>query len=171
MPNTASALVFENGEWRRVRPSTPQILMAPATARRLPVTTGFQRFDRHFPDIARALREVPWARRLQPRFDRREDIVATTLQHPGDFPFRTTHAIEGRVLLAIGTLGSGGAERQLVNTAEGLRARGIDDVHVLVSYLHDDPSKAFYLERARACAKSVCETPRVDYSGTSWVRA
>ena len=79
------------------------------------------RFDRHFPDIARALREVPWARRLQPRFDRREDIVATTLQHPGDFPFRTTHAIEGRVLLAIGTLGSGGAERQLVNTAEGLR--------------------------------------------------
>ena len=42
---------------------------------------------------------------------------------------------------------------------------------MLVSYLHDDPSKAFYLERARACAKSVCETPRVDYSGTSWVRA
>jgi glycosyltransferase involved in cell wall biosynthesis/2-polyprenyl-3-methyl-5-hydroxy-6-metoxy-1,4-benzoquinol methylase len=170
LPHTESALVFESGEWRHVRPIPPQMLLAPTTARRRPVTTRLQqKVDRDFPDIARALREVRWARRLQPRFDRREDTVATTLQHPGDFPFRMSHAIEGRVLLAIGTLGSGGAERQLVNTAEGLRSRGIEDVHVLVNYLYDDPSKGFYLERAKASAQSVHETPKVNHSRTPWV--
>jgi glycosyltransferase involved in cell wall biosynthesis/2-polyprenyl-3-methyl-5-hydroxy-6-metoxy-1,4-benzoquinol methylase len=170
LPHMASALVFEGGEWRCVKQSRRHTLnVAPVRRRR--VTANLPGVDRHFTNAARALREMPWARRLQPRFDRREDVVATTLQHPGDFPFRMSHAIDGRVLLAIGTLGSGGAERQLVNTAEGLRSHGVDDVHVLVNYLYDDPSKAFYLERAKAVARSVHETPKDDYSATRWVRA
>jgi len=171
LPHTADALVFEGGEWRRAKPSVPQTLLGPPPVRRHRGTGRFPWLRRHVNDASRALREVPWARRVQPRFDRREDVVATTLQHPGDFPFRMSHAIAGRVLLAIGTLGSGGAERQLVNTAEGLSSRGVEDVHVLVNYLYDDPSKAFYLERAKAAARSIHETPKDDYSGTRWVRA
>jgi hypothetical protein len=167
LPSTASALVFEGGEWRRARSVTPHTLPGSSPAGRRPVITRLPWFDRHLNDVSRALREVPWARRLQPRFDRREDVVATALQHPDKFPFRMPYAIEGRVLLAIGTLGSGGAERQLVNTAEGLKSRGVDDVHVLVNYLYDDPSKAFYLERAKAAARSVHETPKDDYSSNA----
>jgi glycosyltransferase involved in cell wall biosynthesis/2-polyprenyl-3-methyl-5-hydroxy-6-metoxy-1,4-benzoquinol methylase len=171
LPNTASALVFEGSEWRRVRPTPPQAQLGPPPARRRLTAGRFPWLQRRLVDVARALREVPWSRRLQPRFDRREGIVAATLQRPGNFPFRMSHAVDGRVLLAIGTLGSGGAERQLVNTAEGLRARGVEDVHVLVNYLYDDPSKAFYLDRAKACARAVHETPKDDYSGTRWLRA
>jgi glycosyltransferase involved in cell wall biosynthesis/2-polyprenyl-3-methyl-5-hydroxy-6-metoxy-1,4-benzoquinol methylase len=169
LPGTVDALVFEGGEWRRAKPSAPQALSTPTKAQRAMAGPPAW-IDRRLIDITRALREFPWARRLQPRFDRREEIVAATLQRPGNFPFRMSRVIEGRVLLAVGTLGSGGAERQLVNTAEGLVARGVKDVHVLVNYLYDDPSKAFYLDRARAVAGSVHETPKIDYSGTAWMR-
>jgi glycosyltransferase involved in cell wall biosynthesis len=170
LPKTTSALVFENGEWRRAMPSVAQTVDSAAPRRRR-VIWEFAPAGGRLNDMAGTLREVRWARHLQPRFDGREHIIAAALRQPGEFPFRMSHVIEGRVLLAIGTLGSGGAERQLVNTAEGLRSRGIDDVHVLVSYLYDDPSKAFYLERALASAHSVHETPRASYAGTSWIRA
>jgi glycosyltransferase involved in cell wall biosynthesis len=171
LPKTDTALVFENGQWHRAKPIERQTVRVSTVPRRRSVTGSHPRLRRRVNAINHRLREVPWARRLQPRFDRREAIVAAALQHPGDFPSRMSYVIEGRVLLAIGTLGSGGAERQLVNTAEGLKSRGVEDVHVLVNYLYDDPSKAFYLERARACTQSVHETPKVDYSGSSWLRA
>src|SRR5262249_45353549 len=65
--------------------------------------------------------------------------------------------------------GSGGAERQLINTAEGLVQRGFDDVHILVNNLHDDPASSFYLERAKTFARSVHATPKPDVAIDPWV--
>jgi glycosyltransferase involved in cell wall biosynthesis len=101
------------------------------------------------------LRERGWARRLQPRLDHREADILKTLLHPGSFPFRLTNFVEGRILLAIGSLCAGGAERQVVNTAAGLRARGHMDVHILAENLDNRPADRFYLERAGSHAASV----------------
>lgn len=50
-----------------------------------------------------------------------------------------------RVVFACPTLVAGGAERQIVNTAVGLRERGLSEIVVLVSRLHSPPGNDFFL--------------------------
>ncbi len=57
--------------------------------------------------------------------------------HPKPYP--------GRVVFACPTLVAGGAERQIVNTAIGLRARGVREIVVLVTQLHSPPGNDFFL--------------------------
>jgi glycosyltransferase involved in cell wall biosynthesis len=97
------------------------------------------------------------ARRLQPYIEWREASLArllgaAPLSCPGRERFR-----QGRVVLAISSLSSGGAERQVVNVARGLRRRGIDDTHILVEHLTDSPGNDFYLDAAKEAAASVSE--------------
>ncbi len=54
-------------------------------------------------------------------------------------------SIPGRVVFACPTLVAGGAERQIVNTAVGLRGRGLNEIVVLVSRLHSPPGNDFFL--------------------------
>lgn len=91
-----------------------------------------------------------------------------TLLSPGAFPHRLSHVVEGRVLLGVSTLGSGGAERQMVNTLQGLRDRGVDDVHLLVECLHDVPENAFYFDKAEKVAASVHTVPNGDNRISPW---
>ena len=107
-------------------------------------------------------------RRLQPSFDGREVDVLPTLLDPGDYPYRLKRTVEGRVLLAIGTLNSGGAERQVINTAQGLRERGVGDVHILVEHLEPAADQDFYLEKAKEIAASVVRAPDQFYPAHPW---
>lgn len=53
--------------------------------------------------------------------------------------------VASRIILACPTLVAGGAERQIVNTALGLRQLGLTDVTVLVANLHNPPGNDFFL--------------------------
>jgi glycosyltransferase involved in cell wall biosynthesis len=63
------------------------------------------------------------------------------------------------VCVAIGTLGPGGAERQLVNTLTGLKALFDVDVEVLAMYLHDE-SFRFFVPALEAAGVHVSSVPR-----------
>lgn len=162
----APAVVLEQDRWLQLLPSVRH-------RRRLgsPVqpSVGARWITRTHEQIGRVIRMIPLARRLQPLVDRRERYVLDTLLHPWDFPLRLSHVVRRRVLFAIGTLGSGGAERQLINTAEGLARRGVDDIHILVNHLHDDQAHAFYLSKAKAVSAGVYESAPVDLSQLPWV--
>jgi len=161
----ARAVVLDAEEWEQLIPSVCHRRRTPAGTAR----GGLARWvNRKVEQAGRAMRLVPLARRVQPWFDRREALVLETLLNPLDFPMRLTHVRRGRVLLAIGTLGSGGAERQLVNTAEGLAARGVD-IHILVNHLHDDPANAFFLGKAKSVAEAVHESKPLDPLQFPWV--
>ena len=58
--------------------------------------------------------------------------------------------VASRIVLACPTLVAGGAERQIVNTALGLRTQGLTDVSVLVANLHTPPGNDFFLARLEA---------------------
>lgn len=164
------AVVLENGRWVHVYPSVRHRRRVDAE-RRTSHGPWSRWYDRKGRSIAQLMRLIPFARRLQPWVDRREDLVLDTLLNPLDFPMRMSHVVRGRVLLAIGTLGSGGAERQLINTAEGLAARGVDDVHILVNHLHDDPGNAFYLRKAQSVCAGVHASEQIDPSRLPWAEA
>ena len=165
LPQTTKALVFD-GRWRRVRPldnrdiETRNIASKPGRIWSL--------IERGAPSMRERMRNNVLARRIQPWFDRRESAILPTLLAPGAFPHRLSHVVEGRVLLAVSTLGSGGAERQMVNTLQGLRARGVDDAHLLVEYLHDAPENAFYLDKAGKVAAGVHAAPKGDHGPSPW---
>lgn len=108
------------------------------------------------PLLLETYRQRELFRRLQPWLDDTETVLLRTLRQPGEFPYRIPKPVERRVLFAIGTLGSGGAERQVLNTAEGLVRRGVDDVHLLVENMAGGD---FYLPRARKVVEGVHETP------------
>jgi len=59
------------------------------------------------------------------------------------------------IVIACPTLVAGGAERQIVNTAIGLRAAGLGPLTVLVSRLHSPPGNAFFLDRLLAAGIEV----------------
>lgn len=110
----------------------------------------------------------PLGRRLQPHFDRSEHRLRNILADIGDFPLRNTHYIPGRVVLGISSLSSGGAERQTVCVAAGLRQRGYDDVHLVVDHLHDSDAHRFYLPRAAENARSIREVGNEDFTQMPW---
>lgn len=63
------------------------------------------------------------------------------------------------IMAAIGTLGPGGAERQLVNTLTGIKAAFDVDVEVAVMYL-DEEWQRFYLPTLEAAGVRVTPVPR-----------
>jgi len=165
LPRTSKALVFED-RWRRVRPvdrrDNEARDIAPQRSR------AWSPIKRITPAMRERMRASLRARQLQPLLDRREHAVLPTLLSPGTFPYRLSHVVEGRVLLGVGTLGSGGAERQMVNTLQGLRARGVEDVHLLVEHLHDSPENTFYLDKADKVAASLHTAPNDDHGASPW---
>jgi glycosyltransferase involved in cell wall biosynthesis len=76
-------------------------------------------------------RSYPYRRLFGPR------SMALRLQEP---------FVENRIVIACPTLVAGGAERQIVNTALGLRRRGVHDLTVLVTNLHSRPGHDFFYE-------------------------
>ena len=144
LPDCPSLIVFENGQWRLSRRNEVRRLkLSPASKSAVWSSNYFH------PDNYERLEKWKtnlYARRLQPWGDTRETDVLETIASGSDFPYKLSNVVSGRVLLGIGTLGSGGAERQILNTAEGLRQRGISDVHLLVEHL--DGAGRFYLDKA-----------------------
>jgi hypothetical protein len=58
--------------------------------------------------------------------------------------------VAGRILLVNAGLAAGGAERQVVNTLAGLKARGYSDSGLLGEYLHRSPEVDFYVPHVQA---------------------
>ncbi|MCP5143953.1 MAG: glycosyltransferase [Gammaproteobacteria bacterium] len=171
LPQPPSAMVLHEGKWEQVRLRAPSPRQA-ATHDDYPTLARAWRkvLDRFEPDAIESLRKKIWIRQLQPMVDRREQAILNTLLHPGEFPYRLRSVIEGRILLGIGSLSSGGAERQILNTARGLRERGIRDVHLLVEYLYDSEANAFHLETAREAVASLDVVPASDAGAIGWAR-
>jgi glycosyltransferase involved in cell wall biosynthesis/2-polyprenyl-3-methyl-5-hydroxy-6-metoxy-1,4-benzoquinol methylase len=165
LPQTKRALVFED-RWRRVR----SVAGDDVGAKNSKPGHGRVRslVDRVVRRMSVRMRMNLRARSVQPWIDRRERDLLPTLLSPGAFPYRLSHVVEGRVLLGVSTLGGGGAERQMVNTAQGLRARGMNDVHLLVEHLRNAPENGFYLDKARRVVASVHESPSHDHGTSSW---
>jgi len=165
LPRTERALIFEDG-WRRVRPvdvGNEQVRNCRPRRRR-----SWPLIERVTLTSGQWMRKRLRARLAQPWVDRRESHVLDTLLSPGAFPHRLSHVVEGRILLGVSTLSSGGAERQMLNTAQGLRARGVDDVHLLVEYLHDAPENGFYLDKANRVTVGVHVVPDHDEGTSPW---
>jgi glycosyltransferase involved in cell wall biosynthesis/SAM-dependent methyltransferase len=166
VPRTKRALVFEGGAWRPTLPvNSPQPL---ATATRQTVPKPMGRLRRTILKALAGRRENLRARTIQPRIDTRRDAVLATLLNPVNFPFRMSHLMEKRVLIGIGGLYGGGAERQILNTVEGLRDRGINDVHLLVENLERGQPNAFYLEKAEGVAASIVRPGDCRKAAEAW---
>ncbi|WP_337996670.1 glycosyltransferase [Oleispirillum naphthae] len=77
--------------------------------------------------------------------------VLRQLQKETDSPAAASAAFRpGRVLFAVGSLGPGGSERQVVNTILGLKARGADDVVLVHQWPMSPPNDFFHEDLARA---------------------
>jgi glycosyltransferase involved in cell wall biosynthesis len=86
-----------------------------------------------------------WAlRRVLQLLDRRfEQQFQALLRHA--VPMYSTQRSCPLLVALIGTLGPGGAERQLVNTLLGLKSRYVIDIEVIAMYLEEE-SQRFFLE-------------------------
>jgi glycosyltransferase involved in cell wall biosynthesis len=73
------------------------------------------------------------------------------------------------VVLACPTLVAGGAERQIVNTAVGLRAAGVGRITVLVARLHSPPGNAFFLDHLIAAGVEVREALDSETGRQRWL--
>lgn len=78
------------------------------------------------------------------------------------------HGRPGPVVFACPTLVAGGAERQIVSTAIGLRERGVPEVIVLVSRLRDPPGNDFFLRHLLEAGVSVRELESPVDSAEDW---
>jgi glycosyltransferase involved in cell wall biosynthesis len=89
-------------------------------------------------------------------------------------PFRfdtdSTQTPRKGIVIACPTLVAGGAERQIVNTAIGLKTAGLGPLTVLVSRLHNPPGNAFFLERLIAAGVQVREVASPSSSLQRWSR-
>lgn len=76
--------------------------------------------------------------------------------------------VKGRVVFVCSTLVAGGAERQIVNTAVGLKRRGIDSVTVLAANLFSRPGNDFFLQPLLTAGIEVREIGSPVSSATEW---
>ncbi|MCU0974351.1 MAG: glycosyltransferase, partial [Burkholderiales bacterium] len=76
--------------------------------------------------------------------------------------------VKGRVAFVCSTLVAGGAERQIVNTAVGLRRHGVDSVSVLVANLFSRPGNDFFLQPLLRAGIEVREVGGPVSSDTEW---
>jgi glycosyltransferase involved in cell wall biosynthesis len=170
-PERLALFVPAGGSGKSGRASASSAAAAPRapSSRSSPLAVLRARYPGVRGAVSVLLRRNRLARRLQPLLDRREEGVLATLQTPGDFPFRISRPVARRVLMGSGALHGGGAERQIVNAIEGLRARGVDDVHLLVQFLDPGDSNAFYLDKAAKAAKSIVRPADRDYGSHPWM--
>lgn len=111
----------------------------------------------------------PLFRRYQPWVDQRERAFTRLLSQLATFPGKMPYVVTRRLLFCIGSLNSGGAERQIVNTIGGLRDRGIQDLHLLVENLDLSEADRFYKERADSYARVfTLDTFDVDEQWLGW---
>lgn len=75
-----------------------------------------------------------------------------------------------RIVMACPTLVAGGAERQIVNTAIGLRRSFEADVTVLVSHLFSPPGNDFFYQELQAAGVNVREVQSPTTSADTWIR-
>lgn len=80
-------------------------------------------------------------------------------------------SVPGRILFACPTLCAGGAERQIVNTALGLRRRGVADLTILVSNLRGRPGNDFFYAPLVAAGIEVREVGGPASSVEAWQEA
>lgn len=76
--------------------------------------------------------------------------------------------VSNRVLIACPTLVAGGAERQIVNTALGLRRRGVQDLTILVTNLHSRPGHDFFYENLVGAGIDVRELEGPTHTRGAW---
>ena len=76
----------------------------------------------------------------------------------------------GRIVMACPTLVAGGAERQIVNTAIGLRNRIDADVSILVSRLFSPPGNDFFHDELVESGVDVREVQSPTSTAESWAR-
>ena len=76
--------------------------------------------------------------------------------------------VPGRIVMACPTLVAGGAERQIVNTAVGLRRRVDADITILVSHLSSPPGNDFFLDDLTTAGVDVREIQSATSSAESW---
>jgi glycosyltransferase involved in cell wall biosynthesis len=164
LPATSRALVLENGHWEDYVP------LRTATSR--PGARGMvswlrRRASHRKTRVLTLLQRLHWARRIQPMVDRSEGVIPDVLASaPG---FRILKPVERRIVLAIGQLGGGGAERQMVNTLEGLKQRGLEDVHMmLLDGLGINPHGSHY-EKARRLAAGIHAVSPLAGPGDEWI--
>ena len=100
----------------------------------------------------RGLTGILWL--LDRRFERQFEAL---LSHA--VPTYPAHRRRPLLVASIGTLGPGGAERQLVNTLLGLKARYDIDIEVVAMYL-DDESQRFFLETLENAGIAVSRVER-----------
>ena len=157
--------IRDGATWRRlVRNTTPR----PAAPAAMPPWAAAAFRDKFWAAVAPRLFRSPIGRRQQAHFDRAEIRLRELLADTEDFPFHNAHYIPGRVALGISSLSSGGAERQTVYVAAGLRARGHDDVHLVVDHLRDSAAQAFYLAKAAENARTIREVGDEDFGQMPW---
>lgn len=158
--------VRDSGTWRRLVRNTrwpPSESKAPFAG-----ALGAVR-DKIWEHTARYLIQYPVTRRYQRFFDTNENALRNVLANTANFPYRATHYVPGRIALGISSLASGGAERQTVYMAAGLKRRGNDDVHLVVDHIHDNPANTFYLDKASQAARTIHEVTNDDLSQLPWL--
>lgn len=157
--------VRDGATWRTLRRNrTPR----PAPPAHGPIDPLLEARQKIWAAISPQLFRSPIGRRLQGGFDRSEIRLRELLADTEDFPFANSHYTAGRIVLGISSLSSGGAERQTVYVAAGLRERGHDDVHLVVDHLRDSPAHAFYLAKAAESARSIREVGNEDFTQMPW---
>jgi glycosyltransferase involved in cell wall biosynthesis len=80
------------------------------------------------------------------------DLYRTLLSTPAK-----TRAVPGRVVIVNGSLGPGGAERQILNTITGLSTANLESISLLCHYLHGGTEDLydFYLPRVQSTGAHV----------------
>ena len=112
--------------------------------------------------LCQSLLDIGYARSIRPA------ISAAPLAF-GEPRHTASRGAPAGVVLACPTLVAGGAERQIVNTATGLRAAGIGPITVLVARLHSPAGNAFFLDHLVAAGVDVREVRAADTGLQHWL--
>lgn len=172
VPACSAALVLKDEAWHHVNIGPDSTTASPAAepwrgrSLRNPVASMVAR---RMPGLAQRLHANLHVRRLQPLIDSSERDLISAIAKSFNFPFRIASVVDRRVLLGIGQLGPGGAERQLINTAEGLKRRGFNDVHLLL--VHAREQDRFYLDKAGLSVSSLRVCGGRDFTKHPWLKS
>jgi glycosyltransferase involved in cell wall biosynthesis len=101
--------------------------------------------------------------------DRSEGVITELFASAPNFLCRILKPVERRIVLAIGQLGGGGAERQMVNTLEGLKQRGLDDVHMMLLDGLGINHHGIHSEKARRLAAGIHAVPACTGPEDEWI--
>lgn len=116
--------------------------------------------------VAAALERQPWGAR---RWRGEANTFRTVLPRAAEILAGTPSFVNGRVVLVSGSLGNGGTERQVVNTAKGLVGRhSVEGVTILCDWLSPSPRHGFFLPLLNGSGVEVCRIAGRTDSETLW---